>query len=218
MRALFRRSHRTQAGKTRVQPPPAERDLAAEQVVLAQQICFTNSFRQPLVVRTSFAVWFLLTAALCCVHAQDQEKKLLDRLLKPDRCAAERCAKQEIYRRRFGVHQQTRKRRNLLRSPETELEKLFRNTRLLHNAILFSDLPRRTHRLRGFVTANTCKFQGYAYANQTARGVRDAPQSGKKVASRAYAQVTGLFVNKAQIRSRSTEKTSRSRSSRCASC
>ena len=26
-----------------------------------------------------------------------------------------------------------------------------------------------------------------AYANQTARGVRDAPQSGKKVASRAYA-------------------------------
>ena len=25
-----------------------------------------------------------------------------------------------------------------------------------------------------------------AYANQTARGVRDAPQSGKKVASRAY--------------------------------
>jgi hypothetical protein len=44
----------------------------------------TNSFRQPLVVRTSFAVWFLLTAALCCVHAQDQEKKLVDRLLKPD--------------------------------------------------------------------------------------------------------------------------------------
>ena len=55
-------------------------------VAIAQQICFTNqhSFRQPLVVRTSFAVWFLLTAALCCVHAQDQEKKLVDRLLKPD--------------------------------------------------------------------------------------------------------------------------------------
>ena len=30
-----------------------------------------------------FAVWFLLAAALCCVHAQDQEKKLVDRLLKP---------------------------------------------------------------------------------------------------------------------------------------
>ncbi|PYL50891.1 MAG: hypothetical protein DMF32_02865 [Verrucomicrobia bacterium] len=42
-------------------------------------------FRQPLVVRTTFAVWFVVTAALCCVlRAQDQEKKLLDRLLKPD--------------------------------------------------------------------------------------------------------------------------------------
>src|SRR4030095_14039716 len=50
-------------------------------------ICFTNqhSFRQPPLVRTLFAaVWTLLTAALCCVRAQDQEKKLVDRLLKPD--------------------------------------------------------------------------------------------------------------------------------------
>ena len=75
--------------------------------------------------------------------------------------AAERCAKQEIWWRRFGVHQQTRTRRNLFRSPETELEKLFCNTRLLHHTILFSDLPRRTYRLRGFVTANISKFQGY---------------------------------------------------------
>src|SRR4029077_2151437 len=73
---------------------------------------------------------------------------------------AERCAKQEIYRGRFGVHQQTCKRRGFLRSPETALEKLFWNTRFFHNAILFSDLPRRTHRVRGFVTANTLKFQG----------------------------------------------------------
>ena len=99
--------------------------------------------------------------------------------------AAERCAKQEIYRRRFGVHQQTCKRWGVLRSPETELEKLFWNTRLLHNAILFSDLPRWTHRVRGFVTANTANSKA-TYASQTARGVRDAPQSGKKVASRAY--------------------------------
>ena len=27
----------------------------------------------------------------------------------------------------------------------------------------------------------------FAYANQTASGVRDAPQAGKKIASRAYA-------------------------------
>ena len=74
--------------------------------------------------------------------------------------AAERCAEQEIWRRWFGVHQQTRKRRKLFCSPETELKELFWNTRLLHNAVLFSHLPWWTHRLRGFVTTNTCKFQG----------------------------------------------------------
>src|SRR5262245_23401004 len=49
-------------------------------------ICFTNQppFRQPPHMRTWIAVWALLTAAVCCVHAQDQEKKLVDRLLKPD--------------------------------------------------------------------------------------------------------------------------------------
>src|SRR3954463_1977771 len=57
-----------------------------ECVIQQTGICFTNqhSSGQLLVVRTCFAVWFLLTAALCCVHAQDQEKKLVDRLLKPD--------------------------------------------------------------------------------------------------------------------------------------
>src|SRR6266705_2299872 len=49
--------------------------------------------------------------------------------------AAERCAKQKIYGGRCGVHQQTRKRRNLLRSPETALKKFLWHTRLLHNAI-----------------------------------------------------------------------------------
>src|SRR4030095_583029 len=36
-------------------------------------ICFTNerSFRQPRIVRTWFAVWALLTTALCWVRAQD---------------------------------------------------------------------------------------------------------------------------------------------------
>jgi len=73
---------------------------------------------------------------------------------------AERRAKQKIYWRRFGVHEQTRKSWDILRSPETPLERFFRNTRLLDNAILFSDLSRRTHCPRGFVAANSCKFQG----------------------------------------------------------
>jgi hypothetical protein len=74
--------------------------------------------------------------------------------------SAERCAKQKICWGRFGVHQQTRKCRSILRSSETKLEKFFWNTRLLYIAILFSDLSRRTHCLRDVVTSNLCKFQG----------------------------------------------------------
>src|SRR5262245_17763842 len=49
-------------------------------------IYFTNAYslRQPRCVRRSFAICILLSAAVCCVRGQDQEKKLVDRLLKPD--------------------------------------------------------------------------------------------------------------------------------------
>ena len=49
-------------------------------------ICFTKAslFRQPRVVRKSLGAGLLLLVALSCVHAQDQESKLVDRLLRPD--------------------------------------------------------------------------------------------------------------------------------------
>src|SRR6476659_1045780 len=51
-----------------------------------QQIRFTNPcwFRQPCLVRTSVPVWIFLLVSLSCLCAQDQERKLMDRLLKPD--------------------------------------------------------------------------------------------------------------------------------------
>src|SRR5205085_321752 len=50
------------------------------------EICFTNLFelRQPRVVRKSVAICALGVAALSCARAQDQERKLIDRLLKPE--------------------------------------------------------------------------------------------------------------------------------------
>src|SRR4030095_12663409 len=49
-------------------------------------IYFTNAYslRQPRFVRRSFAICILWAAAVCCVRGQDQERKLMDRLLKPD--------------------------------------------------------------------------------------------------------------------------------------
>jgi hypothetical protein len=71
---------------------------------------------------------------------------------------AKRCAKQKIHRRRIIADQQTRYGGNILRSPETALEKFRRNPKLLHYPIQFSDLPRRTRRVRGFITADNNEF------------------------------------------------------------
>ena len=136
-------------------------------------------------MRTSFAVWLLITAALCCVHAQDQEKKLLDRLLKPDMTLQNDAQNKKfsgdglvsINKRAnigtFFVHQKP-------------------NSKNYSGARDFSTTQFYSQTYRGGRTAHVPSQQTLAnskatYGSQTARGVRDAPQSGKKVASRAYA-------------------------------
>src|SRR5205814_2449220 len=47
---------------------------------LYKHICFP----QPWLVRRSVPVWMFLLVGLSCACAQDQERKLVDRLLKPD--------------------------------------------------------------------------------------------------------------------------------------
>jgi hypothetical protein len=161
---------------------------SASYVAIAQQICFTNqhSFRQPLVVRTSFAVWFLLTAALCCIRAQDQEKKLVDRLLKPDMALQNDAQNKKfigdgsasINKRAnvgaFYVHQKPR-------------SKNFPGTRDFSTTQFYSQTYRGGRTASEASSQQTLANSKAAYGSQTARGVRDAPQSGKKVASRAYA-------------------------------
>jgi hypothetical protein len=137
-------------------------------------------------VRTSFAVWFLLTAALCCVHAQDQEKKLVDRLLKPDMTLQNDAQNKKfigdgsasINKRAnvgtFYVHQKPR-------------SKNFSGTRDFSTTQFNSQTYRGGRTAYEVSSQQTLANSKATYANQTARGVRDAPQSGKKVASRAYA-------------------------------
>ena len=51
-----------------------------------RQICFTKGdcLGQLRVVGRSFAVSIVLAILICCACGQDQERKLMDRLLKPD--------------------------------------------------------------------------------------------------------------------------------------
>ena len=136
-------------------------------------------------VRTSFAVWFLLTAALCCVHAQDQEKKLLDRLLKPDMTLQNDAQNKKfsgdglvsINKRAnigtFFVHQK----------PSSNN---YSGTRDFSTTQFYSQTYRGGRTTYDVSSQQTLANSKAAYGSKTARGVRDAPQSGKKVASHAY--------------------------------
>src|SRR5437016_12546714 len=66
-----------------VSPLPLPRPRRATR---SSQIFFTTAarLRHPRTVRKPVAACLLLLAALSCVRGQDQERKLVDRLIKPD--------------------------------------------------------------------------------------------------------------------------------------
>lgn len=137
-------------------------------------------------MRTSFAVCVLLTAAFCCVRAQNQEKKLVDRLLKPDMTLQNDAQNKKfigdgsasINKRAsvgtFRVHQKPR-------------SKSFSGTRDFSTTRFYSKTYRGGRTAYEVSSRRTLANSKSTYASQTDRGVRDAPQSGKKVASRVYA-------------------------------
>jgi hypothetical protein len=137
-------------------------------------------------VRKSREIGILLLAVLCSASAQDQEKKLLDRLLKPDMALQNDAQNKKfigdgsasINKRAnvgsFFIHQKPR-------------SKDFGGTRDFSTTQFYSQTYRGGRTAHEVSSQQTVANHKATYANQTARSVRDAPQSGKKVASRAYA-------------------------------
>jgi hypothetical protein len=128
----------------------------------------------------------LLTAALCCVHAQDQEKKLVDRLLKPDMTL-----QNDAQNKKFigDGSASIKKRANVgtFYIHQKPGSKNFGGTRDFSTTQFYSQTYRGGRTAHEVSSQQTLTNSKSTYASQTARGVRDAPQSGKKVASRAYA-------------------------------
>src|SRR5262249_55921872 len=138
------------------------------------------------VVGRSFAVFIVLAILIRCACGQDQERKLIDRLLKPD-MALQNDAQNKKFTAEglapinkpasvgsFYIHQQTS-------------SKNFSGTRDFARSRFYS---RAYHGGRSAYEASsqqTMANSQFAHANHTASGVREEPQSGKKVASRAYA-------------------------------
>lgn len=151
-------------------------------------ICFTNAYSlgQPCSVARSFAVCIVLAVVICCVRGQDQERKLVDRLLKPDMTLQNEaqnkkftgdgsaCINKRATVRSFYIHQETR-------------SKNFSGTRDFATSQFYSKTYHGGRSAYEVSSQQTLANSRFVQAKQTAPGVRDAPQSGKKVASGPYA-------------------------------
>ena len=135
-------------------------------------------------MRTSFAVWVLLTAGLGCVHAQDQEKKLVDRLLKPD-MALQNDAQHKKFIGDGSASINKRANVGTFFVHQKPHSKSF-STRDFSTTQFYSQTYHSKRNAYDVSSQQALANSKAVYANQTARGVHDASQSGKKVASRAY--------------------------------
>lgn len=136
-------------------------------------------------VRRLCAVWFLLTAALCYVQAQDQEKKLLDRLLKPN-MALQNDAQNKKFVGDGSVSINKRAHIGSFYFHQKPSSKKYSGTRDFSTSQFYSQTYRGRHAAYEVSSQQTLAHSKSSYANQTAHSVRDAPQAGKKVASSAY--------------------------------
>jgi hypothetical protein len=127
----------------------------------------------------------VLTAALCCVRAQDQEKKLVDRLLKPD-MALQNDAQNKKFIGDGSASMNKRANVGTFLFHQKSHSKSF-GTQDFSTTQFYSQTYRGGRTAHEVSSQQTVGNSKAAYANQTASGVAKAPQSGKKVSSRAYA-------------------------------
>jgi len=154
---------------------------------LNQEICFTKAslFRQPRVVRKSFGACLLVLIVLSCVHAQEQESKLVDRLLRPDTTLRNNAQNKKFIADGASINKRATV--GTFYVQEKSNSKSFSETRDFSARQFNSQSFHGTRSASGISSQQAVGDSRPAYATRTARDVRDAPQSDKKVASRSYA-------------------------------
>lgn len=138
-------------------------------------------------MRKSVAIWLLVLAALPCVRGQDQERKLVDRLLKPDMNLQNDAQNKKFIadgtasiakRATVGTFYVQKKSNQKTFSGTGQFSTREFNSQSFHSKRSSFNVP----------SQQAAGNSRPAYANQSARGVRDASQSGKKVPVRPYAE------------------------------
>ncbi len=135
----------------------------------------------------------LLLAALSCVRGQEQERKLVDRLLKPDMGL-----KNDAQNKKF-IGDRTSSMNKHATVETFYVEKKSNSKSFLAIGQFFAEHFNSRAFHGGRSAFNTSSQQAIgnsrpAYETQTARGIRDVPQSDKKVALRSYTE-NRLFLD-----------------------
>jgi len=143
-------------------------------------------------VGKSLAISLSLLTALSCLRAQDQERKLVDRLLRPDMSLQSSEQKKKFIADGTSINKKAR--------VGTFYVEKKSNSKTFLGGREFSAQQFNSRSFHGSRSAFETSSQQplgnsrLAYPAQSARGPRNAPQSNKKVASRAYAE-NGPFLD-----------------------
>ncbi len=133
----------------------------------------------------SLAAGLLVLIALACVRAQDQESKLVDRLLRPDTALRNNAQNKKFIADGASINKKATV--GTFYVQEKSNSKSFSGTRDFSARQFNSQSFHGTRSASGISSQQAVGDSRPAYATRTARDVRDAPQSDKKVASRSYA-------------------------------
>jgi len=137
------------------------------------------------VVAKSLAAGLLVLFALACVRAQDQESKLVDRLLRPDTALRNNAQNKKFIADGASINKKATV--GTFYVQEKSNSKSFSGTRDFSARQFNSQSFHGTRSASGISSQQAVGDSRPAYATRTTRDVRDAPQSDKKVASRSYA-------------------------------
>jgi len=137
------------------------------------------------VVAKSLATCLLVLVALSYVRAQDQESKLVDRLLRPDMTLGNNAQNKKFIADKASINKQATVGTFYVQKKSNS--KSFSGTRDF-SARQFNSQPfHGTRSASGISSQQAVGDSRPAYSTRTARDVRDAPQSDKKIASHPYA-------------------------------
>jgi hypothetical protein len=128
----------------------------------------------------------VVLVALSCVRAQDQESKLVDRLLRPDTTLRNNAQNKQFSA--DGTSTNKKARVGTFYVKKKSNSKSFPGTRDFSAQQFNSQSFHGTRSASGISSQQAIGNSRPAYATPTARRPRDASQCDKKVASRSYAE------------------------------